>query len=180
MILKILVTGFESYGGYEINPTERLVRDLQGVLGSLHPEVRIVTSVLPVSFRSAGEVLLKLLREERPQIYVGTGLRPGSTFIAVERVALNIKDARYPDNAGEQPVDEPIDPEGPAAYFSTLPVKSIVRKLREEGIPAAVSYSAGTYLCNYVMYLALHHSARYEIPVRAGFVHVPFSQPSYL
>ncbi|MEM4831670.1 MAG: pyroglutamyl-peptidase I [Sulfolobales archaeon] len=174
--MKALITGFEPYGRYSENPSEVVVRALPEVASRELPGVELATAVLPVSFRRARERLLGLLRVEKPDIYVGIGLRPGTTHIAVERVAVNLADARTPDNDGEQPIDEPIDPEGPAAYFSTLPVKSIVKELRNSGIPAAVSNSAGTFLCNYVMYLALNHSFRYGYPTKSGFIHVPFSQ----
>ncbi|MEM1970773.1 MAG: pyroglutamyl-peptidase I [Sulfolobales archaeon] len=174
--LKALITGFEPYGKYVENPSEVVARTLPEVASRELPGVELVTAVLPVSFRRAKERLLGLLRDEKPHIYLGIGLRPGATHIAIERVAINLADARTPDNDGEQPIDEPIDPEGPAAYFSTLPVKSIVKELRSKGIPAALSNSAGTFLCNYVMYLGLNHSFRYGYPMKSGFIHVPFSQ----
>ncbi len=173
--VKVLVTGFGPYGGYSENPSGEAVGLLPEVAAKELPGLELVTAVLPVSFRRAREELLGLLDSERPDAYVGVGLGPGAAHLRIERVAVNLADARTPDEDGEQPVDEPIDPEGPAAYFSTLPVKAIVRRLREEGIPAALSYSAGTFLCNYVMYLGLHHSSRRGYPLRAGFVHVPLS-----
>lgn len=174
--VRALITGFEPFGKYEVNPTEVILRNLPGAAARELPGLEVVVATLPVSFRRAGEALSGLLSAEKPDIYIGTGLRPGATHIAVERVAVNLMDARAPDNDGAQPVDEPIDPSGPAAYFSTLPVKAIVKRMKEERIPAAVSNSAGTFLCNYAMYLALHNSHRFGYPTRSGFIHIPFSQ----
>ncbi len=171
--MKALLTGFEPFGGDRLNPSEMVVRRFSEVGTSELPGLEIHTVVLPVSFRRAGMVLRGLLDELKPDIYIGLGLSAGISFVTVERVAINVKDARIPDNDGEQPVDEPIDPDGPAAYFTTLPKKAIVRRLRESGIPAAISNSAGTFLCNYVTYISLHYSARYGYPRRAGFMHLP-------
>jgi len=93
--------------------------------------------------------------------------------VTLERIGVNIKDARTPDNDGEQPIDEPIDPDDPTAYFTTLPKRAIVKRPREAGIPSAISNSAGTFLCNYVIYLSLHHSAFKGCPKRAGYMHLP-------
>lgn len=171
--MKALLTGFEPFGGDRLNPSEMVVRRFSEVGTSELPGLEIHTVVLPVSFRRAGMVLRGLLDELKPDIYIGLGLSAGISFVTVERVAINVKDARIPDNDGEQPVDEPIDPDGPATYFTTLPKKAIVRRLRESGIPAAISNSAGTFLCNYVTYISLHYSARYGYPRRAGFMHLP-------
>lgn len=173
--MRALITGFEPFGRYRENPSEVVVRSLPGIVAREMPEVELATAILPVSFARAREQLIDLLSRMEPDIYIGVGLRPGATHVAVERVAVNLADARSPDNDGVRPVDEPIDPRGPAAYFSTLPVKAIVKRMREEGIPAAVSNSAGTFLCNYVMYLALRYSSEHGNPARSGFVHVPFS-----
>lgn len=174
--MKALVTGFEPFGRYAENPSEAVVRALPRVATDELPGVELAVTVLPVSFRRAREVLIELLEKERPDIYLGTGLRPGATYLAVERVTINLADARAPDNDGYQPIDEPIDPDGPAAYFSNLPVKAIVKRMKDEGIPAAVSNSAGTFLCNYVMYLSLSHSSKHGHPAKSGFIHIPFSQ----
>lgn len=171
--MKALITGFEPFGGDKVNPSEVLVGKLPDVLAGEVPELKVVTAVLPVSFKRAGPALKGLFDSNRPNIYLGLGLWSGISYVTVERVAVNVKDARIPDNDGEQPVDEPIDPEGPAAYFTTLPKKAIVRRLRESGIPANVSNTAGTFLCNFVTYLGLHHSARYGYPRRVGYMHIP-------
>lgn len=173
MKMKALITGFEPFGGDKINPSELAVKKLSEVGVTELPDLEVHTAVLPVSFKRAGVMLVNLLNEIKPDIYIGLGLWAGISYVTVERVGVNVKDARIPDNDGEQPIDEPIDPEGPAAYFTTLPKKAIVRRLRENGIPAAISNSAGTFLCNYVTYLSLHHSAKYGYPRRAGYMHIP-------
>ncbi len=157
--LKALVTGYEPFGQHKVNPSELIVERLREAVSGELDGVELVTAVIPVSFRRAGERLLGLLEEHRPDIAVSLGLWAGASYVTVERVAVNIMDARIPDNDGYQPVDEPIVPGGPTAYFSTLPVKAIVKALREAGIPAAVSNSAGTFLCNYAMYTLLHSGA---------------------
>lgn len=169
----ILLTGFEHFGKYDVNPSKLVVKRLSGVGEAELPGVEIHVAILPVSFRRAGEVLRSLLDELKPDIYIGLGLWAGVSYVTVERVAINVMDARIPDNDGYQPIDEPIDPMGSLAYSTTLPKKAIVRRLREAGIPAAISNSAGTYICNYVLYLALHHSAKHGYPRRTSFMHLP-------
>jgi len=171
--LKALVTGFEPFAGYRVNPSNMVVERLSREGVAWWNNLELYTAILPVSFKRAGKTLQELLDEYRPDIYVGLGVAAGIPYIAVERVAVNIMDARMPDNDGEQPIDEPIDPEGPAAYFTTLPIKAIVKRLRENGIPAAVSNTAGTFLCNYVTYLSIHYSKIHGYPRRAGFIHLP-------
>lgn len=173
--MRVLLTGFEPFGKEEVNPSELAVRAFQQVVAGRLPDVEVRVAVLPVSFRRASSLLEEIIEELKPDVYVGVGLRSGVSHVAVERVAVNLKDARILDNDGEQPIDEPIVPGGPAAYFSTLPVKAIVRRLRESGVPAAISNSAGTFLCNFVMYLGLHLSATRGYPRRAGFIHVPLT-----
>ncbi len=170
---KVLITGFEPYGEEKLNPSEIVVKEVVKVLSSLE-NVEVFTSVLPVSFKKARNVINELLSKYKPDIALSLGLWGGISYITLERVAINVMDARIPDNDGYQPIDEVIEPEGPAAYFTTLPIKSILKRLREEGIPAAVSNSAGTFLCNFVFYELLHHGALTGYPRRAGFMHIPY------
>ncbi len=163
----ILITGFESWGDVPSNPTSELVEQLVSD--------EVAGEVLPVSFRRAGERLENLIRELRPEAVLNLGLAPERPVIRVERVAINLIDARIPDNDGDQPVDVPIDPDGPTCYLSTLPTREIVEAIRREGIPAFLSYSAGTYLCNYVMYKTLRILDIMGLGVPAGFIHVPYS-----
>ncbi|MBT2373151.1 pyroglutamyl-peptidase I [Pseudomonas fluorescens] len=166
----VLLTGFEPFDQDLINPSWEAVRRLDGVL--LAQDVRIVARQLPCAFATAVTGLKALLEAYRPHLVIATGLGPGRSDISIERVAINLNDARIPDNLGEQPIDTPVVPDGPAAYFSTLPIKAMVRALREAGIPASVSQTAGTFVCNQVFYSLQHALA--GSGVRGGFIHVPF------
>ncbi len=170
--MKVLVTGFEPFGGDNKNPTEIISKTLNG--RNIHG-AQITGKVLPVSVKRAGPKLEQILEDVKPDIVINLGLAPTYSNIAVERVALNILDARIPDNDGYQPIDEPIEKDAPAAYFATLPVRAIVKELRDNGIPAVISYSAGTYLCNYIMFKTLHYSKLHGYPKKAGFIHVPYT-----
>lgn len=166
----VLLTGFEPFDQDLINPSWEAVRLLDGV--QLQDGVTIVARQLPCAFATAGACLEQLLAEHRPQLVIATGLGPGRSDISIERVAINLNDARIPDNLGAQPVDTAVIPGGPAAYFSTLPVKAMVKALRTAGIAASVSHTAGTFVCNQVFYSLQHALA--GSGVRSGFIHVPF------
>lgn len=164
----VLVTGFEPFGGDAVNPSQEIARALDGrVIGGR----RVVGAVLPCVFGASRRELLRLLRRYRPEVTVCVGLAAGRVGITPERVAINVDDARIPDNAGQQPVDRPVVRGAPAAYWSTLPLKAIVRALRTRGWPAEVSQSAGTFVCNHVFFSLMHALRRRR--ARGGFVHVP-------
>jgi pyroglutamyl-peptidase len=165
----VLITGFEPFGGDVRNPSQEIALALAGrvVAGR-----RIVGAVLPCVYGAAIVELRRLLRRHRPELIICLGLAAGRTEITPERIAINVDDARIPDNAGARPVDRPVIRGGPAAYWSTLPVKAIVAALRARGIPASVSQTAGTFVCNHVFY-GLMHALRRRPGVRGGFVHVP-------
>lgn len=165
----VLVTGFEPFGGETINPSAEIARQLHGtvIAGSL-----VTGALLPCLFRTAVAELRGHLGRVRPGLVVCLGQAGGRAEITPERVAINVDDARIPDNAGRQPVDRPVVRGGPAAYWSTLPIKAIVAELQAREIPAAVSQTAGTYLCNHVFY-GLMHALRRRPGVRGGFIHVP-------
>lgn len=165
---RILLTGFEPFGGDPVNPSALVGRALHGQRVA-HATVHAVE--LPCVFGRALQVLDEALAAHSPVLALALGLAAGRGEISVERVAINIDDARIPDNAGEQPVDVPVVTGGPAAWFSTLPVKAIVAALRQAGLPAGVSQSAGTFVCNHVFY-GLQHRLD-GTGVRSGFVHVP-------
>lgn len=165
----VLLTGFEPFGGDTANPSGEAVRI---VAGRWNGRERLVTAVLPVTFAGAADRLRALVEEHRPDAVIAAGLAGGRGAIAVERVAVNLIDARIPDNDGAQPVDEPSAPQAPPAHFATLPVKEIARRIAADGIPAEVSYSAGTFVCNHVFFTAMEIAAP---GTRAGFVHVPWS-----
>jgi pyroglutamyl-peptidase len=172
----ILVTGFECFGGETVNPSweicKRLPREIAGM--------RVETCLLPCEFRRAIEVVAEAIERHQPSSVLSVGQAGGRSRLGVERVAINIDDARIPDNSGAQPVDEAIAENGPPAYFATVPVKAMARAIRAEGIPAEVSNSAGTYVCNHVMYGVLHYLAASGRKARAGFIHVPYAESQVL
>ena len=168
----VLLTGFEPFDQDLINPSWEASRQLDGV--RLSEDVHIVARRLPCAFATAGACLTRLIAEFDPVMVIATGLAPGRSDFSMERVAINVNDARIPDNAGNQPVDAPVVDKAPAAYFSTLPIKAMVRHLRDAGIPASVSNTAGTFVCNHVFYALMHRLARRAAPgVRGGFIHIP-------
>jgi pyroglutamyl-peptidase len=176
----ILLTGFEPFGGARVNPSQEIVRRLDGAVIAGH---RVVGAVLPCVFGGAIRELRRRLRATRPVLVICTGQADGRAEITPERVAINVNDARMPDNAGRKPTDTPVVRGGPAAYWSTLPVKAIVQALKRRGIPASVSSTAGTFVCNHVFYALMHELAQQEKgarrlrsghhAVRGGFIHVP-------
>jgi pyroglutamyl-peptidase len=168
--MKALVTGFEPFGADAINPSREAVLRLGARLGDLTVETRI----LPTVFGRAIAALEDVLATTQPDIVLCTGLAGGRAELSLERVAINVDDARIPDNDAQQPIDRPIVPGGPAAYFTGLPVKAAVRALREAGLPANVSNTAGTFVCNHVFYGLMHFVASRGLPVRGGFLHVPY------
>jgi len=166
----ILLTGFEPFGGESINPSGEIARQLHGAVIGGH---RVVGALLPCVFGAAITELREQIRATKPALVVCLGQAGGRADITPERVAINVDDARIPDNAGRQPVDRPVVRGGPAAYWSTLPIKAIVAELRRRGVPAAVSQTAGTFVCNHVFY-GLMHELRKQRKVRGGFIHVPY------
>jgi pyroglutamyl-peptidase len=166
----VLVTGFEPFGGEAMNPSEEIARNLHGCVIAGHA---VVGAELPCVFGEANAELRRLLKAHRPVLVICVGQAGGRAAITPERVAINVDDARIADNAGVQPTDRAIVRGGPAAYFSTLPVKAIVAALRADGVPAEVSQTAGTFVCNHVFY-GLMHALRSKRGVRGGFMHVPF------
>jgi pyroglutamyl-peptidase len=167
----VLVTGFEPFGGETVNPSWAAARMLQGTRIGGH---RVETCCLPVIFGRARACLRKAIADNKPALVICVGQAGGRSQISLERIAINIDDARTPDNAGNSPVDVAIIPDGPAGYFSTLPIKRLLAELHHAGIPAEISQSAGTYVCNHVFY-GLMHSLRNRRGLRGGFVHIPYS-----
>ncbi len=168
--MKVLVTGFEPFGGESVNPALEAVLRLPPRLGALD----IATASLPSVFGRALAALEDALVATRPDIVLCVGQAGGRAELSLERVAINVDDARIPDNDGQQPIDRPVVAGGPAAYFATLPIKAAVRALREAGLPAAVSNTAGAFVCNHVFYGLMHVAATRQLPVRGGFLHVPY------
>jgi len=166
----VLVTGIEPFESDPTNPSWDIAQALDGTQVD---GATIVARQLPCVFGVANAQLVAAIEETSPTLVFALGLASGRAEISVERVAINVIDARIPDNAGNQPVDTPVVSDGPTAYFSTLPIKAIVQALREAGVPAAVSQSAGTYNCNHLFYGLMHHIATRAPQVRGGFIHVP-------
>ncbi|MDR6227591.1 pyroglutamyl-peptidase I [Desmospora profundinema] len=169
---KVLLTGFELFGGERVNPSWEAVRSLKGekVEGAAIEGV-----CLPTVFGKSLNRLRQAIRDTQPDVVIAVGQAGGRAGITPERVAINLEDARIPDNEGNQPVDQPVVKGAPAAYWSTLPIKRMVRALREEGIPASVSHTAGTYVCNHVFFGLMHELEQACRPMRGGFIHIPFA-----
>ncbi|NNC13244.1 pyroglutamyl-peptidase I [Planctomonas sp. JC2975] len=166
----VLLTGFEPFGSDAVNPSGDAVRL---VASRWRGPERLVTDILPVAFRGSVERLTELIETNEPDVVIATGLAGGRSKVSVERVGVNLIDARIPDNDGDQPVDVPSLADAQAAVFASLPVKAIVRDIAAAGIPVALSLSAGSYVCNHV----LVHAASWAqgSDRRAGFIHVPWA-----
>ena len=168
----VLLTGFSPFAGEAINASWELARSLDAELIDGHA---VVAAQLPTEFDTSPEVLTHLLVQHHPVLVVCLGQAAGRQAISLERIAINIDDARIPDNAGNQPVDSPVVSGGPPAYFTGLPIKAMLAALREAGIPGEVSQTAGTFVCNHVFYALMHTLARRRSMhgVRGGFIHLP-------
>lgn len=167
--MTVLLSGFEPFDGAATNASWRAVSVLRDVWDGAEP---LVAVELPCTFAGAWPALRAAIEEHRPRVVVAVGLAGGTAAVRLERVAINVIDARIPDNAGSAPVDVPVVEDGPAAYFTTLPLKPALVAVREAGVPVAVSSTAGTYVCNATFY-DLARWAHGQDDVRAGFVHVP-------
>ncbi len=166
----ILVTGFEPFGGSTINPSAELLPHLAA---APPPGVILQTLLLPVEFAAAPARLTAVLHDLRPSWCLMLGEARSRTAISIERVGVNLADYRIPDNAGAQPVDQAVVPDGPDAYFATLPVRALLAAVTNADVPGELSLSAGGYVCNTLLYSALHYCATAHLPTRCGFVHLP-------
>ena len=167
--MKIIVTGFDPFGGEKINPSIECVKALPEIEG-----VELIRLELPTVFKESAKRLNEVINDVKPDAVLSVGQAGGRAGITMERIAINVDDARIPDNISQQPIDEAIQTEGAAAYFSTLPIKRIVKAIREAGFSAEVSNSAGTFVCNHIMYQALFAATKDDKPFKAGFMHIPF------
>ena len=165
----ILLTGFEPFGGSHINPSIEACKPLDGKTIN---GVKIKVVQIPLRYDEVKPDLIKAIEETKPVAVICTG-QAGSSIINLERVAINVVDARLPYNCGTQPVDKTIDPTGPAAYFSKLPLRKLLSALTEAKIPAVISNSAGTFGCNHIFYELMHYVSESHIDIPAGFIHVP-------
>ena len=165
---KLLITGFDPFGGAAVNPSWLAVEKLPDRIGAF----AVHKKMIPTVFGAAAEAVLKEAEKVQPDVILCVGQAGGRDAVTPERIAVNIRDARIADNAGNQPRGEFVVPEGPAAYFATVPVEKMAQAIRKEDIPATVSNSAGAFVCNDVMYTLLHHYA--GTAVKVGFIHVPY------
>lgn len=168
--MKILVTGFEAFGGEKINPSLEVLKLLPNRISNFE----VVTKEIPTVFRRSLTTLFQMIEDEKPDVILCIGQAGGRREITLERVAINIDDARIPDNEGYQPIDEKIFADGENAYFSNLPIKSMVEAIRKKGLEAMVSNSAGTYVCNHLMYGLLYYINQKNSKQIGGFIHIPF------
>ena len=167
--MKLLLTAFTPFDGEKINPALEAVKLVKDRIGNL----LIVKLEVPTVFGKSIDTVRDAIEREKPDFVLSIGQAGGRAEITPERVAINLDDARIPDNEGNQPIDEPIFPDGENAYFSTLPVKAMVEAIRKEGLPSSLSNSAGTYVCNHLMYGVLYYLDKRPV-IKAGFIHVPY------
>lgn len=168
---KVLITGFDPFGNDVVNPALEAVKKLEGKKVN---DVEFITQEVPTVFHKSIEVVSQAIEAHKPDVVICVGQAGGRTQITPERVAINVDDARIPDNQKNQPIDETIVKDGPAAYWSTLPVKRMVHHMKEAGIPAAVSNSAGTFVCNHLFYGVMNYLEKNAPHIRGGFIHIPF------
>jgi pyroglutamyl-peptidase len=174
--MKILISGFEPFGKMNINPTEKLIEAAEKFE---IVNVEIATILLPVNYDECAERLIAKIEDIKPDVVISCGLAAGRTAVTPERIGINIKDTGsgdpYPDNKGNIPTDELINEEGPDGLFSTLPIRLIEKNLKAEQIPAAISNSAGTFICNNTLYAVLNYIRKEKLLIKAGFIHFPAS-----
>lgn len=168
--MKILITGFDPFGTEDINPSIEAVKRLPETIG----ETQIIKLEIPTIFHQSAEVVKKAIINEQPDYVLHIGQAGGRAEMTPERVAINLDDARIEDNANQQPIDQPIKSDGEAAYFSQLPIKAMVEYMKRSNIPASISNTAGTFVCNHIMYQTLYLSKTEFPDLKAGFMHIPF------
>ena len=168
--MKILVTAFDPFGGESINPALEAVKLMKDKIDG----AEIVKLEIPTVFRKSIDKVAEAIVKENPDVVLSIGQAGGRFEVTPERVAINVDDARIPDNEGNQPIDVPIYEDGAPAYFTTLPVKAMVEAIRSAGLPSSLSNSAGTFVCNHIMYGELYQIEKMGKNIRAGFIHVPF------
>ncbi|MEG0107701.1 MAG: pyroglutamyl-peptidase I [Lachnospiraceae bacterium] len=169
--MKVLVTGFDPFGGEAVNPAYEAVKRLpKEIAGAV-----VTTIEIPTVYWKSGIVLEKSIMKEEPDVVLCVGQAGGRSNITVEKVAINLAEARIKDNEGAQPIDKPLEIDGAAAYFASIPVKAIVGHMKRNGIPANISYTAGTFVCNDVMYHLLYMIDKKYKRLKGGFIHVPFA-----
>lgn len=168
--MKILVTGFDPFGSDKINPAIEAVKKLPDTIKG----AKIIKLEIPTVFNKSAQVVHQAIVKEQPDYVLNVGQAGGRSALTPERVAININDGRIPDNDGYQPLDEPIQPDGDTAYFTQLPIKAMAKAIRAAGLPAIVSNTAGTYVCNHIFYQVQYMRTKEYPKLKAGFIHIPF------
>lgn len=168
--MKVLITGFDPFGGESINPAWEAVKSMKDNVDG----IEVIKLQIPTVFKKSAEKLFAGIEEHKPDAVICIGQAGGRYDISVERVAINMDDGRIPDNEGYQPIDTPVYEDGENAYFATLPIKGIVEEIKLAKIPASVSNTAGTYVCNHIMYSLLYYISKNNLNIKGGFIHVPY------
>ena len=168
--MKLLLTAFDPFGGSSVNPAQEAVKLVANRIAG----VEVIKLEVPTVFGKSVEVVVAAMEKIKPDAVLCIGQAGGRYDLTPERIAINLDDARIPDNEGNQPIDTPIFADGAPAYFSNLPIKAMAAKIRESGLPASVSNTAGTFVCNHLMYGVLYHIEKHYPGVKGGFMHVPF------
>lgn len=168
--MKVLITGFDPFGGESINPAWEAVKAMKDNVDG----IEVIKLQIPTVFKKSAEKLFAGIDEYKPDVVICIGQAGGRYDMSVERVAINMDDGRIPDNEGYQPIDTPVYEDGENAYFATLPIKGIVEEIKSAKIPASVSNTAGTYVCNHIMYSLLYYISKNNLDIKGGFIHVPY------
>lgn len=168
--MKVLITGFDPFGGESINPAWEAVKAMKDNIDG----IEVIKLQIPTVFKKSAEKLFAGIEEYKPDAVICIGQAGGRYDMSVERVAINMDDGRIPDNEGYQPIDTPVYEDGENAYFATLPIKGIVEEIKLAKIPASVSNTAGTYVCNHIMYSLLYYISKNNLNIKGGFIHVPY------
>lgn len=168
--MKVLVTAFDAFGGEQINPSSEALKLVKEEFDS----AVIIKKILPTTFDLSFDILKTEIDRYKPDMLISIGQAGGRSKVSIERIAINIDDARIKDNSGNQPIDKTIVSHAPAAYFSTLPIKAIAKNINDQHIACEVSNTAGTFVCNHIMYQALHYSNQNQHSFKSGFIHIPF------
>lgn len=168
--MKVLITGFAPFGGESINPAYDAITMIPDEVAG----AQVVKLEIPTVFKESGEVLKAAIKETEPDIVICVGQAGGRSAVSFERVAINLAEARIPDNKGQQPIGEKLEEDGETAYFTSLPIKAMMKNVQEHGLPAYISYTAGTFVCNHIMYRLLYMIDNVFTGIKGGFIHVPF------
>ena len=168
--MKILITGFDPFGGEKINPAWEAVNALPDEVDG----VEVIKVQIPTVFKKSAQKLFETIDAVKPDAVICVGQAGGRFDFNVERIAINVDDARIPDNEGKQPIDVKIFEDGENAYFASLPIKAMVEEAKKAGVPASVSNTAGTFVCNHIMYSLLYYINKNKLNIRGGFIHVPY------